>query len=736
MARIFSRPAGRPALRRVDARTLALVFALLLAIAGTYQLVAVASLVNDVDLLPEPIAAQRLTPGVVSTMESPAITWSEGWTVTATGADPSEPADPFLQPAGVLTFEYVGRELALLTAVGDYWGYLYVTVDGQPATLLPDSRFHEPPVAPPAGYRPLLAPEAVDAEGAPAARWLRVHWEAEEFNESDVHEARIEVWRSWDQTPLRAIAVDVLPAEPYSRWPGVAFLVAAFWLSAAAWLPLLRRSADAVNAGRSPLAPTCIRFLSERSRKRAEWAAGVGVLLLAFAVWMSNGGPTFGFPVWIVGLTGLVILAVAGLVWPALWYAALFAALPLYYRFPLPLLPERSVNLVDTGVYLGLVIVSAHALLAVWIGRVGRARMAPGPLIMLLLVASWSLVAVHGAALVPQAIREVRTVFVMAVALALGLLLMFRTSRSARADIVVILGAWLVGAAVAAGITALLYPRPSVTLPAEGVIRLRGPYGSPNNLALYLDRTLAVALALAIAARDAQLRIVAAVGAAMMAAALVLTFSKGTLFIALPVTLITVAAGSAYVLRRQGRSTQVVWLLGGLAFVVAIALLPFVTTERLQTLFDLSEGTGFLRMNLWRAAWQMAVDHPLVGVGPDNFLYAYRSGYILPQAWMEPNLNHPHNFVLDWWTRLGIPGLILGLTFWAVLFAALVRRMTHAINQRESWPAVYMGLAAAVVASVAHGLLDASYALPDLMAVWALLTALATVESPQSLPRA
>lgn len=53
----------------------------------------------------------------------------------------------------------------------------------------------------------------------------------------------------------------------------------------------------------------------------------------------------------------------------------------------------------------------------------------------------------------------------------------------------------------------------------------------------------------------------------------------------------------------------------------------------------------------------MALDHPLLGVGPDNFLYAYRSGYLLPSAWQEPNLNHPHTLLLDWWTRLGIPGV-------------------------------------------------------------------------------
>lgn len=266
-------------------------------------------------------------------------------------------------------------------------------------------------------------------------------------------------------------------------------------------------------------------------------------------------------------------------------------------------------------------------------------------------------------------------------------------------------------------------------------MRLRGYYGSPNNLALYLERVLAVALAVAIAGRAPLQRGAAAAAAALSAAALVLTFSKGALFVALPVMLLVIAGGAAFLLRRQHRSMRVLWLLGALALLVVFALLPFVTTERLQSLVDLSSGTGLLRVNLWRASLQMALDHGATGVGPDNFLYAYRSGYILPQAWMEPNLNHPHNFVLDWWTRLGLPGLLLGLTFWGVLGAALLRRLLNAPAQRESRPALYLGLCAAMAASLAHGLLDASFALPDLMAVWALFTVLATAKSPQSPPQ-
>lgn len=248
-------------------------------------------------------------------------------------------------------------------------------------------------------------------------------------------------------------------------------------------------------------------------------------------------------------------------------------------------------------------------------------------------------------------------------------------------------------------------------------------YGSPNNLALYLERTLAVTLAISLFATGSRLRVLAALLAAPQAVALLLTFSRGALFVALPAMVLSLGVVGWVMLRRDGRTTRVLWWLAAPIALAALALLPFAGTERLQNWTSLAQGTGFLRLNLWRSAWQMAWDHPLLGVGPDQFLYAYRSGYILPQAWMEPNLNHPHNWLLDWWTRLGIPGLVLGLAFWWSVARGLAQRL----GQSSGYGALAAGALAATFTALAHGLLDVSYALPDLMAVWALFALLASI---------
>jgi O-antigen ligase len=206
--------------------------------------------------------------------------------------------------------------------------------------------------------------------------------------------------------------------------------------------------------------------------------------------------------------------------------------------------------------------------------------------------------------------------------------------------------------------------------------------------------------------------------AGVQGVALLLTFSKGALLLGIPAGVAVLALGGWWMKRRRGESgRRLIWL--GLAVLVAVAALaPFLGTERFQRILDVSQGsTAFFRLQLWRSAWQMILDHPLWGVGPDNFLYAFRSGYILPTAWQEPNLNHPHNMILDLWTRLGLPGLLVAGVWLGVTVRSLVRQIRHSHDEQFI---LALGMLATVAAALAHGLIDVSYALPDLMMVWVL----------------
>jgi len=156
----------------------------------------------------------------------------------------------------------------------------------------------------------------------------------------------------------------------------------------------------------------------------------------------------------------------------------------------------------------------------------------------------------------------------------------------------------------------------------------------------------------------------------------------------------------------------------------AVAAIPLLRTPRFAGLLDPSSGTLFFRLQLWRASWKMFLDHPWLGVGPDNFLYQYRGRYILPSAWQEPHLSHAHNVLLTFATRLGVPGLAAWLWLYAAFFQqGLPFRSSEDGDQR----ALALGLMGTMAYALAHGLVDASYFFVDL--ALAFLLGLGLVQS-------
>ena len=599
--------------------------------------------------------------------------------------------------------------MALQLAPGDYWGYLYITVDGQPANGLPVIRGNVNSQSQASGYRTFYAPEQAQA-GASTAQWVRVH---RSNDTTQPHTVYLEVWRSWGQTPLRGVAVDALPPAPWPRWPGVALFLLAGWsgLVAAQSSQLVWRMIRSVVNLLTPLR----RLLRPAiSTTVTQSLAGVALAFLVYGVWSRH---------WLITDVALILLAWCSLQRPVFWVAAILLGLPFYYSYTLPILPTRAFSFMDIGILGGLLVLSGHWFLTrvPQLGqthaRGSRPRPQSGLNLLLAALIGWALLAAVQAAHVDLALREWRTVFLTGGLFALLLVGSLRLSTQPAADQRLLLGAWLGGALVVAGVGLWQYATKDMVITAEGVQRVRAFYGSPNNLALYLERALAPLLAVALFSRYAQWRWLSGVGTVLVGSALLLTFSKGALLFGLPALLVVLWGGGLVLLRQRGQSTRVLWALAGIGALTLAALIPFLGTERFQRLLDFQGGTGFVRLQLWRSAWQMALDHPLFGVGPDNFLYAYRSFYLLPAAWQEPNLNHPHNWLLDWWTRLGVPGLLLALLWFGTLFFQQWR------NVRANHQAVLnLGLLGAGVAALAHGLIDASYALPDLMIIWMLLT--------------
>ncbi|CAN5652114.1 hypothetical protein BH10CHL1_BH10CHL1_26660 [soil metagenome] len=238
----------------------------------------------------------------------------------------------------------------------------------------------------------------------------------------------------------------------------------------------------------------------------------------------------------------------------------------------------------------------------------------------------------------------------------------------------------------------------------DGVLRLVGPYFSPNHMALYLVRSLFLGVGLALFSTGYWRRI-CWVACMLVALALLLTASRGALLLGIPVGALCFAAAFLQHRREQLQRLKfrVHWLFV-LLILVIIAAGVALFWQRLTNLTTASQ-----RLVTWRAAWQMWQDYPWFGVGPGGFFWhypAYLHGLIV-----EPDLEHPHNVWLEFATGWGATGLLwLG----ALLVTLIYGLRTLQGQTRLYWLSI--GLLAGLVAGFAHGQVDAFGALADLAA--------------------
>ena len=245
---------------------------------------------------------------------------------------------------------------------------------------------------------------------------------------------------------------------------------------------------------------------------------------------------------------------------------------------------------------------------------------------------------------------------------------------------------------------------------ASGALtRATGIYSHPNNLALFLERTLLLSLPMLLVRPREPLLWLACV---VQSAGILLTFSRGAL--------LAVIVGAGVMLLLLGMRQ---WLKAEIALAFGIgAVLMVISRERLLDLGG--SGSEPTRFAIWRSSLQMLLDHPVFGVGPDQFLYQYGRRYIEPSAWPERYTSHPHNLVLDVWLRLGAAGVgvFTALAAGVWLFATRMRRSIRP-------DPIASGAVAALAGGAAHGLVDNGYFLPDLAAAtWIAMAMLLTVD--------
>ncbi|RME85446.1 MAG: hypothetical protein D6775_02805 [Caldilineae bacterium] len=597
----------------------------------------------------------------------------DAWRLSTDAADPS-------RSGAVLEFDFAGRAVALTVQRGGYWALFRIWIDGQPAPLLPRDEKGS-------AYLVLFDTDNGVAT-VPLARDL----------EEGIHHVKVEAEGGWGQWPLRGVVVDHRPwPSSFPFYPLMAVLTLAMLAVIPAWYRVAR-----APEGRTVLELVLAVWegLSLRYRSLPP-AVQLLLALVAAVLFYFAPGP------WLSLLTLLPLLFLLALHHGLALFLALLS-LPFYLR------PK----------YLGPVGFSLHEFLiwttaALWFFHAGLERLVEAPrrsptrsarlwywnpdyaLGALVVI---GLFATLNAAHFGFALYDFRTVLLTPT---LFYVLLTRLPQTHRFSLPVLSDALVLGALGASFIALYQLVSGSAGV-AEGVPRVSALYGSANNLALYLGRILPLLVAVPLIGQAPRRRLYLAALVPVGLAAF-FTFSKGLLLISLPAGLLLLAWWEPRARRAAGV----------LLVVAVLSLVPFLNTPRFTSLLDTTSGTTFLRLQLWQSAWRMWLDHPWLGVGPDNFLYAYRSTYVLPNAWEELLLSHPHNLFLDLLTRLGLLGFLAGMWLLGVTLLR-GRRLVRIIARRApgptAWPLwpYYLGLFAGFCAGLLHGLIDNSLFLVDL----------------------
>jgi O-antigen ligase len=201
-----------------------------------------------------------------------------------------------------------------------------------------------------------------------------------------------------------------------------------------------------------------------------------------------------------------------------------------------------------------------------------------------------------------------------------------------------------------------------------------------NDLATLIATAMPLGLYFALAHRRSALRMLAVVGLAVLAVGLIRAGSRGGFLAFLAVTAFVLLGFTTIAAR-----SRVAGLVAILAVACATASDHYWT--QMQTLvhadqdYNMTSDAG--RMKIWERGLGYMVDHPVLGVGVNNFAVA--EGTISPLARLQDRgigvrWSAAHNSFIQVGAELGIPGLLLFVGLIASAFASLRRVARHVLG--------------------------------------------------------
>jgi putative inorganic carbon (hco3(-)) transporter len=241
--------------------------------------------------------------------------------------------------------------------------------------------------------------------------------------------------------------------------------------------------------------------------------------------------------------------------------------------------------------------------------------------------------------------------------------------------------------------------------PKKGFMRIGGTVGSPNFAAAYISISLSCAASVLFTNLGRLYKWLATTALGLGSIALILTFSRGGwLALVLSLALLCLVTW-----RRRGLSLK-----APIAVLVLLVLLyvPFHSLIGAR-LFGDDRGSAESRIPLMNLAFRITEDHPLLGVGANNFTVAM--GPYLTSEFREVFLFAVHNKYLLVLAETGIGGLLAFMAF----FAGTVRKGWQCWNLRDHLLSpLALGFAAGIAGHMVHMTVDVFRGRPTQQLVW------------------
>lgn len=188
--------------------------------------------------------------------------------------------------------------------------------------------------------------------------------------------------------------------------------------------------------------------------------------------------------------------------------------------------------------------------------------------------------------------------------------------------------------------------------------RVAGPIGDPNFYAQILVVLIPLAINRMVSEKSILLKLLAGYGVFIISLSILYTFSRGGV-IALLAALIALA------FYRPPR----LWVIGVMVAVVWVAglLMPSTFIDRMATVTDVLTGEQDPRSEVsfrgrsseMLSAWYMFLDHPLLGVGANNYPVNYQTYARKLGLDNRATLREPHNLFIQIAAETGILGLLV-----------------------------------------------------------------------------